>query len=316
VSQSRLLGVPEPVTVRVPAKINLHLNVGPTRPDGYHELITVFHAVALYDTVTATPARDLSLGMQGEGVDELSDGSDNLAWKAAVLLAERAGVAPTVRLDLVKGIPVAGGLAGGSADAAATLVACDALWGVGLDRAELTELAAELGSDVAFALAGGTALGTGRGERLTPVLATGRWHWVFAIADRGLPTPDVYAELDRLRAAGDRPTAGEPDRLINALRSHDPGQLGGMLANDLQPAAISLRPDLRRTLRSGLDLGALGAVISGSGPTCAFLARSREAAVRLAASLAGAGVCRTVRVAHGPVPGARVSSEPEEEVRR
>ncbi|HVQ93985.1 MAG TPA: 4-(cytidine 5'-diphospho)-2-C-methyl-D-erythritol kinase [Mycobacteriales bacterium] len=315
-SHSRLLGVPEPVTVRVPAKINLHLNVGALRPDGYHELITVFQAVALYDTVTATPARDLSLGMQGEGVRELPGGADNLAWKAAVLLADRAGVAPTVRLDLVKGIPVAGGLAGGSADAAATLVACDALWGAGLDRAELTELAAELGSDVAFALAGGTALGTGRGERLTPVLAAGRWHWVFAIAEAGLPTPAVYAELDRLRAAGDRPTAGEPDRLINALRSHDPGQLGELLANDLQAAAISLRPELRRTLRSGLDLGALGAVVSGSGPTCAFLARSREAAVRLAASLAGAGVCRTVRVAHGPVPGARVSSEPEDEVRR
>jgi 4-diphosphocytidyl-2-C-methyl-D-erythritol kinase len=312
VSQSRLLGVPEPVTVRVPAKINLHLAVGPLREDGYHELVTVFHAVALYDTVTATPARDLSIGLQGEGASELPQGPDNLAWRAAVLLADRSGVAPTVRLDLVKGIPVAGGLAGGSADAAATLVACDALWGVGLDRAELIELAAELGSDVAFALAGGTALGTGRGERLTPVLAAGRWHWVFAISETGLPTPRVYAELDRMRVAGDPPSSGEPDRLINALRSHDPGRLGGLLANDLQAAAISLRPDLRRTLRSGLDLGALGGVVSGSGPTCAFLARSREAAVRLAASLAGAGVCRTVRVAHGPVPGARISPEPEE----
>jgi 4-diphosphocytidyl-2-C-methyl-D-erythritol kinase len=312
VSHSRLLGVPEPVTVRVPAKINLHLAVGPRRADGYHELVTVFHAVALYDTVTATPARDLSIGLSGEGAAELPQGPDNLAWQAAVLLAERSAVAPTVRLDLVKGIPVAGGLAGGSADAAATLVACDALWGVGLDRSELTELAAELGSDVAFALAGGTALGTGRGERLTAVLATGRWHWVFAISDHGLPTPGVYAELDRMRAAGDPPAAGEPDQLINALRSHDPGRLGSLLANDLQAAAISLRPDLRRTLRSGLDLGALGGVVSGSGPTCAFLARSREAAVRLAASLAGAGVCRTVRVAHGPVPGARISAEPEE----
>jgi 4-diphosphocytidyl-2-C-methyl-D-erythritol kinase len=300
------------VTVRVPAKINLHLAVGSRREDGYHELVTVFHAVALYDTVTATPARDLSLGISGEGAGELPDGQGNLAWRAAVLLAERAGVAPTVRLDLVKGIPVAGGLAGGSADAAATLVACDALWGVGLDRAELTELAAELGSDVAFALAGGTALGTGRGERLTPVLATGRWHWVFAISAAGLPTPQVYAELDRMRLVADPPAAGEPDRLINALRTHDPVGLGQLLANDLQAAAISLRPDLRRTLRSGLDLGALGAVVSGSGPTCAFLARSREAAVRLAASLAGAGVCRTVRVAHGPVPGARISVEPEE----
>ena len=220
---TRLLGVPEPVTVRVPAKVNLHLSVGPARKDGYHELVTVFHAISLYDELTATPARDLSIGISGEGADELSPGEDNLAWKAAVLLAERAGVPPAVRLDLVKGIPVAGGLAGGSADAAATLVACDALWGAGLDRAELLELAAELGSDVAFALTGGTALGTGRGERLTPVLAAGRWHWVLAVAGEGLSTPDVYGELDRLRASTEQPVAGAPDRLINALRVHDAG---------------------------------------------------------------------------------------------
>jgi 4-diphosphocytidyl-2-C-methyl-D-erythritol kinase len=311
VPTTRLLGVPEPVTVRVPAKVNLHLSVGETRDDGFHELVTVFHAVSLYDEVTATPARDLSLGVTGEGAGALPTGEDNLVWRAAVLLAERAGVQPAVRLDVAKGIPVAGGLAGGSADAAATLVACDALWGTGMERADLLEIAADLGSDVAFSLTGGTALGTGRGERLTPVLAAGRWHWVLAVAGDGLPTPSVYGELDRLREAGSPPSVGEPDRLINALRSHDPAQLGALLANDLQAAAISLRPDLRRTLRNGLDLGALGAVVSGSGPTCAFLARSREAAVRLAASLAGAGVCRTVRVAHGPVPGARIA-EPEE----
>jgi 4-diphosphocytidyl-2-C-methyl-D-erythritol kinase len=306
VARSRLLGVPEPVTVRVPAKVNLHLSVGSVRDDGYHELVTVFHAVSLYDEVTATPARDLSLGIRGEGAALLPVDGDNLVWRAATLLAERGGVAPAVRLDLVKGIPVAGGLAGGSADAAATLVACDALWGTGLDRAELLEIAGLLGSDVAFALTGGTALGTGRGERLTPVLATGRWHWVFAISGNGLLTPNVYRELDRLRSSGNPPSAGDPDRLINALRSHDAAGLGALLANDLQAAAVSLRPELRRTLRTGAELGALGAVVSGSGPTCAFLATSREAAVRLAASLAAAGVCRTVRVAYGPVPGARV----------
>jgi 4-diphosphocytidyl-2-C-methyl-D-erythritol kinase len=311
VAPTRLLGVPEPVTVRVPAKVNLHLSVGPTRKDGYHELVTVFHAVSLYDELTATPARDLSIGITGEGAEQLSAPEDNLAWKAAELLARWAGVQPAVRLDLVKGIPVAGGLAGGSADAAATLVACDALWGTGLDRAELLELAAELGSDVAFALTGGTALGTGRGERLTPVLAAGRWHWVLAVAGEGLSTPEVYGELDRLRASTEQPVAGAPDRLINALRVHDPGALGLLLANDLQAPALALRPELRRTLRVGIDLGALGAVVSGSGPTCAFLSRSREAAVRLAAALAGAGVCRTVRVAYGPVPGARVVADEE-----
>jgi 4-diphosphocytidyl-2-C-methyl-D-erythritol kinase len=311
VAPTRLLGVPEPVTVRVPAKVNLHLSVGPARGDGYHELVTVFHAISLHDEVTATPARDLSIGISGEGADELSATEDNLAWKAAVLLAQRAGVQPAVRLDLAKGIPVAGGLAGGSADAAATLVACDALWGCGLDRAELLELAAELGSDVAFALTGGTALGTGRGERLTPALAAGRWHWVLAVAGEGLSTPQVYGELDRLRATTELPPAGPPDRLINALRVHDPAALGRLLANDLQAPALALRPELRRTLRVGGDLGALGAVVSGSGPTCAFLSRSREAAVRLAAALAGSGVCRTVRVAYGPVPGARVVADEE-----
>jgi 4-diphosphocytidyl-2-C-methyl-D-erythritol kinase len=309
VPPTRLLGVPEPVTVRVPAKVNLHLAVGPLRPDGYHELVTVFQAVSLYDEVTATAARGMSVGLRGEGAAELPLNGDNLAWRAAVLLAERVSIEPAVRLDLVKGIPVAAGLAGGSADAAATLVACDALWGTGLDRADLLELAADLGSDVAFALTGGTALGTGRGERLTPVLASGRWHWVFAIAAEGMATSRVYAELDRLRLIGDPPSAGEPDRLINALRAHDPGQAGPLLANDLQAPALSLRAPLRRTLRVGKDLGALGGVVSGSGPTCAFLARSREAAVRLAASLSGAGVCRTVRVAYGPVPGARVVEE-------
>jgi 4-diphosphocytidyl-2-C-methyl-D-erythritol kinase len=311
VPPTRLLGVPAPVTVRVPAKVNLHLSVGETREDGFHDLVTVFHAVSLYDEVTATPARDLSFGISGEGAAELPLTEDNLVWRAAVLLAERAGVQPAVRLDVLKGIPVAGGLAGGSADAAATLVACDALWGTGLERSELLELAAELGSDVAFSLTGGTALGTGRGERLTPVLAAGRWHWVLAVAGDGLSTPRVYGELDRLRAELDPPPAGEPDRLMNALRAHDPTALGGLLANDLQAPALALRPELRRTLRVGVDLGALGGIVSGSGPTCAFLSRSREAAVRLAAALAGAGVCRTVRVAHGPVPGARVVADEE-----
>lgn len=306
---TRLVGVPEPVTVRVPAKVNLHLSVGDRRPDGYHDLVTVFHAIALYDEVTATPARDLSMSITGEGADWLPTDENNIAWRAARALAERTGVDPAVRLDIAKGIPVAGGLAGGSADAAATLVACDALWGTELGRPELLDLAAGLGSDVAFALTGGTALGTGRGERLTPVLASGGWHWVLAIADEGLSTPEVYAELDALREAGTTERVGAADDLINALRAHDPAQLGRLLANDLAPAALRLRPSLGKVLQAGLDLGALGAVISGSGPTCAFLIRSHERAVRFAASLSGVGVCRTVRVAHGPVPGARIVGE-------
>lgn len=298
------MGVPEPVTVRVPAKVNLHLAVGAPRPDGYHELVTVFHAISLYDEVTAIPANTLTVSLQGEETEGVPLGEDNLAHRAAQAVARRAGVEPVVHLELRKGIPVAGGLAGGSADAAATLVACDALWGTELGRDELLELAAGLGSDVAFALTGGTALGTGRGERLTPVLAAGHWHWVLAIAEGGLSTAQVYAELDRIRPQA--PDPATPDRLMNALRAHDPALLGSLLANDLQPAAQSLRPELGKTLRVGMELGALGGIVSGSGPTCAFLVRSHDRAVRLTASLAGAGVCRTARIAHGPVAGARI----------
>ncbi|MGI8695216.1 MAG: 4-(cytidine 5'-diphospho)-2-C-methyl-D-erythritol kinase [Mycobacteriales bacterium] len=308
-SAPRLVGVPEPVAVSAPAKVNLHLSVGDRRADGFHDLRSVFLALSLTDRVTATPARSLSLAVTGEGADGLPTDDANIACRAARLLARRTGVEPAVRLEIEKSIPVAAGLAGGSADAAATLVACDALWGTGLGRDELLEIAAEIGSDVPFALTGGTALGVGRGERLTPVLATGRWHFVLAYADGGLSTRDVYAELDRLRAKGSASSTIRPEPLLNALRSHDPGRLGALLANDLGPAARSLRPSLVRTLGEGEDIGALGAVICGSGPTCAFLARSHDAAVRLAASLAGAGVCRTVRVAHGPVPGARVAGE-------
>ena len=305
---TRLLGVPEPVTVRVPAKVNLHLSVGPTRKDGYHVLVTVFHAISLYDQVTAMPARDLSIGIGGEGADELSPTEDNLAWKAAVLLAERAGVQPAVRLDLVKGIPVAGGLAGGSADAAATLVACDALWGTGRSRDDLAAIAAELGSDVPFLVLGGTALGLGRGELVSPVLAPGRaWHWVLALAEGGLSTPQVYRELDRLRAAGAAPApASGTDQILAALRQRDAAVLAASLVNDLQPAALVLRPSLQDTLDAGVAAGSLAGIVSGSGPTCAFLCRDAASADTVAKALEESGTCRAVRQATGPVPGARL----------
>lgn len=267
--------------------------------------------MALFDEVIATPAHDLTVEIAGEGERSLPTDDDNLAVRAARLLAEHAGVDPVCHLQLRKRIPVAGGLAGGSADAAATLVACDSLWGTGVSRAELLEIAARLGSDVGFALTGGTALGTGRGERLTPVLAAGGWHWVLAVAADGLSTPAVYAELDRLRDRGGPTPIGSADDLINALRTRDARALGEQLANDLQVAAVSLRPELARTLREGVELGGLGGVVSGSGPTCVFLARSRDGAVRLAAAMSAAGVCRTVRVAPGPVPGAAVVPESE-----
>ncbi len=294
------------MVARAPAKLNLHLSVGPLRDDGYHDLTTVYQAVSLYDEVRATPAGALSVSVLGEDAALVPLDGGNLAVRAAVALAEAAGIEPLVRLEIVKAIPVAGGLAGGSADAAAALVACDALWETCIDRATMLDIAGGLGSDVPFALTGGTALGTGRGELLAPVLSIGRWHWVLAVAESGLSTPDVYRELDR-RRSDQIMLATEPlDSLINALRSGVPANLGDALSNDLQVAALALRPSLRRTLDAGEDLGSTGRVVSGSGPTCAFLASSADDAVRLAAALAGAGVCRTVRAAYGPVAGARV----------
>jgi 4-diphosphocytidyl-2-C-methyl-D-erythritol kinase len=295
------------VKVRVPAKVNLHLGVGPLRPDGFHELVTVFQAVDLVDEVTARDALGLAVRMSGEGSAELPCGPENIAWRAASRLAEHAQVPPDVRLEIVKAIPVAGGMAGGSADAAATLLACATLWRTGSSRTELLELAARLGSDVAFPLLGGTALATGRGEVLAPALTTGQFHWVFALASFGISAAAAYAELDRQRAVGDAPAPiGPPDALLDALRSGDAHALGAALGNDLEPAVLTLAPSLRRTLAAGAELGALAGLVSGSGPTCAFLCADADAATRLAAALAADGVCRTTRVATGPVPGARV----------
>jgi 4-diphosphocytidyl-2-C-methyl-D-erythritol kinase len=313
------------VTVRVPAKLNLQLAVGPPRADGYHDLVTVFHAVSLFDEVTAEPAGRDGVTVTGEGADRVPADQDNLALRAvAALRAAMAGPATGFAVDpggvhitIAKRIPVAAGLAGGSADAAAALVACNDLWDVGLGQRQLLEIAARVGSDVAFALLGGTAVGRGRGERLTPALAPATpYHWVLAFADGHLSTPEVYAALDRLRAAragGARGTAqaapAEPDldaTLMSALRSGEARLVGRALSNDLQPAALSLFPALRKTLAAGLELGALGALVAGSGPTCVFLAASADRALDLAVSLSGAGVCRSVARVTGPVAGAAV----------
>ncbi|ART68457.1 4-(cytidine 5'-diphospho)-2-C-methyl-D-erythritol kinase [Mycobacterium dioxanotrophicus] len=305
------------VTVRVPGKVNLYLAVDDLREDGYHELTTVFHAVSLTDEVTVRNADMLSVTMSGEGVEALPTDERNLAWRAAVLLADHVGRAPDVAIAIDKSIPVAGGMAGGSADAAGVLVAMNTLWELGVPRRDLHALAARLGSDVPFALHGGTALGSGRGEELATVLARNTFHWVLAFAHRGLSTPKVFGELDRLRADASRdepPRAEEPEPVLAALASGDAAELASLLGNDLQPAALSLYPELRRTLRAGVEAGALAGIVSGSGPTCAFLCASATAAVDVGAQLAGAGVCRTVRVTSGPVHGARVVPAPSASV--
>ena len=300
------------VTVRVPAKLNLQLAVGPPRADGYHDLVTVFHAVSLYDEITAEPAGRDGVTVGGEGADRVPAGGDNLALRAVAALRSAVPAAPGVHITIAKRIPVAAGLAGGSGDAAAALVACNELWDGGLGQPQLLDIAALVGSDVAFALLGGTAVGRGRGEQLTPALAPAtQYHWVLAFADGHLSTPAVYAALDRLRARAGGDVAPEPEldpALMSALRSGDARLVGRALSNDLQPAALSLFPALRKTLAAGLELGALGALVSGSGPTCVFLAASADRALDLAASLSGAGVCRTVARASGPVPGAAIVS--------
>ncbi|KGI69639.1 4-(cytidine 5'-diphospho)-2-C-methyl-D-erythritol kinase [Mycolicibacterium rufum] len=305
------------VTVRVPGKVNLYLEVGDRRPDGYHELATVFHAVSLLDEVTVSTSDVLTLEVAGEGADSLPTDERNLAWRAAELMADHVGRAPDVAIAIDKAIPVAGGMAGGSADAAAVLVAMNELWELGVPRRDLHALAAQLGSDVPFALHGGTALGTGRGEELATVLTRNTFHWVLAFSDGGLSTATVFSEIDRLREAQERtlpPRLESAEPVLGALASGDPAELAPLLGNDLQPAALTLDPSLRRTLRAGVEAGALAGVVSGSGPTCAFLCASAGSAVDVGTELAGAGVCRTVRVASGPVQGARVVPSPSASV--
>ncbi|MGI8887546.1 MAG: 4-(cytidine 5'-diphospho)-2-C-methyl-D-erythritol kinase [Nocardioidaceae bacterium] len=296
------------VTVRTPAKINVGLRVGAARRDGYHPLATVYQAISLYDEIKARPAEagQFSVSVTGEGKDDVPLDDTNLAVRAARLLAQEAKVDEGVALSIHKMIAVAGGLAGGSSDAAAALLACDALWGLHSSREELLGLAAELGSDVPFCLVGGNAVGTGRGEAFSAVLARGSYEWVLAYAAAGLATPQVFAEFDRLDAAGadDEPELSEV--LMSALRSGDPYAVGLALHNDLQPAAMRLRPAIRRTLEFGDEFGALGAIVSGSGPTCLFLAADSEHAIDLAVALSSSGVCRSVQRANGPVSGARL----------
>ncbi|MDX2816823.1 4-(cytidine 5'-diphospho)-2-C-methyl-D-erythritol kinase [Streptomyces sp. PA03-5A] len=295
---------PASVTVRVPAKVNVQLAVGGPRPDGFHDLANVFLAVGLYDEVTVTPAEELRITVAGPDADQVPADASNLAARAAIALAARHGLEPRVHIHIAKDIPVAGGMAGGSADAAGALVACDALWGTGASREELLAICAGLGSDVPFSLVGGAALGRGRGELLEPLETGGTFHWVFAVADGGLSTPEVYRECDRLR--GDAEVA-EPEAsldLLDALRTGDAVALAASLANDLQPAALSLRPSLAATLAAGAEAGSLATLVSGSGPTTAFLAKDAESAQAVAAALAASGTCRAVRVTTGPAQGA------------
>jgi 4-diphosphocytidyl-2-C-methyl-D-erythritol kinase len=299
------------VTVRAAAKVNLHLGVGRPREDGFHPLETLFHAVGLYDDVTATAAEEWSLSLDGAAHIDPADvplDEGNIVDRAARLLAELHGVPARARVRIHKGIPVAGGMAGGSADAAAALVALDRLWDLHTSDADLLRLAARLGSDVPFALIGGNALGIGRGELVKPV-ETDDPHglvlwWVLVPSKEGLSTPAVYRRFDELFP--DAPTRPTPARrAVAALNTGSPTALAVALHNDLEPAALDLRPDLAEVLDRGQVEGALRGLVSGSGPTCAFLCGSADEARAVASGLQGAGH-DVVLVANGAVPGAHV----------
>ena len=298
------------VRVQVPGKVNLALSVSPRREDGYHHLTTLFMAVSLYDVVTATPARRgrLSVEVSGEGAAQVPLDMSNLALKAAELLRSRYGTREFgVHLSIEKRIPVAGGMAGGSADAAGALLACSVLWGLEIDQPELLALAAELGSDVPFSLMGGCALGTGRGEQLAPALCKGSYEWVFALAHAGLSTAKVFADYDMYSAATTTPRM-IIDRLMTGLASHDLDAVRDGMCNDLEHSAIRLHPPILDTLEEGLNLGGITSIVSGSGPTVAFLCADDEDAVNLAVGLSSFTSVRSVLRAKGPVPGARVVS--------
>lgn len=293
------------VHVRAPGKINLALRVGAAGSDGYHRLVTVFQAVGLYEDVRAEPAREISVTVTGRQSDAVPTDETNLAVRAARLLADSAGMRSGVRLHLTKAVPTAGGMGGGSADAAAALLACDVLWGTGLARDELAELAAELGADVPFALTGLTAVGTGRGDVLSPVLGRGTFHWVLAVQAAGLSTPTVFGRFDALQSA---PVA-EPELshdLMAALRAGDPTELARHLVNDLQAAAVALVPAVGDVLGAAAEAGALAEVVSGSGPTVVALAANHAHAQAVATRIRAAGVADEVLVVTGPAPGARV----------
>ncbi len=299
---------PTSATASAPAKINLHLGVGPVRDDGYHPLATVYQAIGLRDRVTVTPRPKGGYDVRVTGdsriaLDEVPTDARNIAVRAVTLLGEHVGIDEPVGIHIDKGIPVAGGLAGGSADAAATLVACAALWEVEISTDELARLAAPLGSDVPFAVLGGTAVGTGHGEIVVPAMARGEYWWVVVESPRGMSTPEVYREFDRVSAGDPVPGPEVPDDLMEALREHDVDRLSASLHNDLELAALRLRPELDAVLSAGAEAGALAGLLSGSGPTCLFLCGGEQHARQVAGALRAAGHA-SVQHARGPGPGA------------
>lgn len=295
--------------MRVPAKINLQLAVGPREPDGFHNLVTVFQAISIYDDVTITrsaPGNAISISVIGDHTHGVPADASNLAVKAAQLIADEYDFAIDAHIEINKSIPVAGGMAGGSADAAAVIVGLNELYELDMSRDDMHEFGSRLGSDVPFMISGGTAIGQGRGDQLTAALSRGTYHWVLALSTVGLSTPAVYQECDRLRSGLDISAPNTSDALMQSLLAADPKAVGQALHNDLQSAACSLRPALTLVLDVGEEYGSLGSIVSGSGPTVAFLVGDEEQGLDLTVALTSSGVVGSVARAYGPVPGAKV----------
>lgn len=301
------------VRARASGKVNLQLSVGPLGDDGYHPLASVFQAVDLFETVTAATRDDGAITLTMDWAPHLQDSASlvpldesNLAWRAAEAVRGAFGIVDGVDLHILKGVPVAGGMAGGSADAAAALLACAEVWDCGVSRADLHELAVGLGADVPFCLMGHTAIGLGRGEQLSPAMTHGEFHWVFAVQHSGLSTPKVFERFDQMVALGEIiPTDPRVNtEVMAALIAGDAGRLGAALSNDLEAPAVSLAPGLAAVIDIMEDAAALGVVIAGSGPTVAGLARSRQHALAIGAMITAAGVADVVVTASGPAPGA------------
>ena len=296
------------VEVQAPAKVNLQLSVGPKEADGYHQVVTVFQAVSLMDVVKISESDQFAISIKGDYTTGVPLDQSNLVFKAVQLMSEKFDTSTKLDVEINKSIPVAGGMAGGSADAAATLLGIDQLYGLGLTKDELGEVARNLGSDVPFMLHGGTAVGRGHGDEITPALSRGTYHWVIAVSSSGLSTPAVYGECDRLRTGLDIKAPSLNDELLQSLLSGDSVRVGKSLNNDLQAAACSLRPALRLILDTGNEYGALGGIVSGSGPSVAFLVANEDHSLDLAVALTSSGVVGSVARAQGPVPGAKVIS--------
>ena len=299
------------VTVRVPAKVNLQLSVGPKEADGYHNLVSVFQAISIFDDIIiklGEPGSGLTISVTGDQTHGVPADANNLAAKAVSLISKEYDLTVDAHIEIKKSIPVAGGMAGGSADAAGTIIGIDYLYSLDMTREEMTEIAAKIGSDVPFMLSGGTAIGTGHGDQLTAALSRGTYHWVLEVSTVGLSTPAVYAECDRLRGELEIVEPQTNEALMQSLLAADAPGVGAALVNDLQLAACSLRPAIRLVLDVGQEYGALGAIVSGSGPTVAFLVADQDSGLDLAVALTSSGVVGSVVQAYGPVAGAKVIS--------